>query len=159
MMEKYIYQKKMPPLPQNITELLETFSEISDIKEKFEFLIELAEDLENFPESQKIPENKIIGCASDAWIRITKDKNTDPSTGSVSDIIKISGTGDAVISKGILAFFIQCFKGLSASEILEMKPEFSDALLQSKIISSLSPSRANGANAMLEKIYAKCKQI
>lgn len=98
------------PLPQNITELLETFAEISDIKEKFEFLIELAEDLENFPESQKIPENKIIGCASDAWICITKDKNTDPSTGSVSDIIKISGTGDAVISKGILAFFIQCFE-------------------------------------------------
>jgi len=137
----------MKTLPQNITDLLQDFSKISDIKEKFEFLLEISEDLDAFPESQKTQENKIQGCASDAWVLIEGDVP-----------VKISGEGDAVISKGILGFFIQCFEGLSASEILQIKDDFPEIFTASGVISSLSPSRANGAKAMLDKIYSECKK-
>ena len=137
----------MKTLPSNITVLLQDFSEISDIKEKFEFLLEISEDLEFFPENQKIQENKIQGCASDAWILVEGDNP-----------VKISGEGDAVISKGILAFFIQCFEGLSASEILQIRDAFPEIFTESGVISSLSPSRANGAKAMLDKIYSECEK-
>ncbi len=140
----------MQIIPQNIKDLLDDFSQISDVREKFEFLIELAEDLEDFPESQKTIENKIAGCASDAWVVVSSD--------SAHSTVKISGTGDAVISKGILSFFIKCFEGLSAQEILLLQKTSPSLFIDSGVISSLSPSRANGARAMLEKIYNECKQ-
>ncbi len=141
----------MKKIPHHITHLLNDFVEISDIKEKFEFLIELAEELENFPESEKTEEHKIFGCASNMWITV---KNSPEK-----NIVKISGTGDAVISKGMLMFFIQCFKNLSAQEILDIKKNFPEIFLKSGVLSSLSPSRANGAKAMLEKIYEECKKL
>jgi cysteine desulfuration protein SufE len=146
----------MKILPKNITDLLEEFSGISDTKEKFEFLIELAEELPKFLPENKTPENKIIGCASDAWIKV----ETSPKKNiSGENIIQISGIGDAVISKGILSFFIQCFHGLSAKEILDIQKNFPDIFIDSGVITSLSPSRANGAKAMLEKIYSECSML
>jgi len=152
-------------LPKNITELLQDFSEISDIKERFEFLLEISEELENFPETLKTEEHKIQGCASNAWIVVSSEKieNSDTSTDSTgsreSSSVSISGTGDALISKGILAFFVQCFEGLSAQEILDIQKNFPEIFVESGVISSLSPSRANGAKAMLEKIYSECATL
>jgi len=139
-------------LPQNITDLLQDFSEISDIKERFEFLLEISEELEGFPETLKTEEHKIQGCASNAWIVVSPEKTEN-------SIIKISGTGDALISRGILAFFVQCFEGLSAQEILDIQKNFPEIFVESGVISSLSPSRANGAKAMLEKIYSECATL
>ncbi len=145
-------------LPQNLTDLLESFSEISDIKEKFQFLLEISEDLPEFSEELKIEKNKIQGCASDAWI-VVKNSDFDIAQSPDSVPIEISGTGDALISKGMIAFFREAFSGLTASEILEIQNGFPEIFLESGVITSLSPSRANGAKAMLQKIYSECEKI
>ena len=143
-------------LPQNLITLLEDFSEITDTRERFEFLIELAEELPEFSKENKTRENKIIGCASDAWVVVSEEKKSADFDSAQSPILKISGTGEAVISKGVLAFFHLAFKGCSAQEILNIPKNI---FLESRVINSLSPSRSNGANAMLDKIYSECEKL
>ena len=49
-------------------EILSELSAIPDSTEKLKFLLALAADLPEFPENEKIPKNKIQGCASNAYL-------------------------------------------------------------------------------------------
>lgn len=127
-------------IPKAIQELIDDFKELNSSTEQFQFFIELASELPAFPEEYKTDDYKIPGCASNAWVAV--QKNT-------SEKIEIFADAEALISKGFLAFFILGFEGCRAEEITQFDPEI---LQKEGIISSLSPSRANGALASLKKI-------
>lgn len=125
--------------------------EINDCEtqtEKFQYFIELSGEIPK--ENQLLPfekneETKILGCASDAWVKIEK----------ISDeTVRIKADADGAISKGFLAFFIVAFEEFTISEILEFSI---NDLHELGIISSLSPSRANGALSSLNKIHQLLK--
>ncbi len=124
----------------SFSSLLSSVSECTSNTERFELLIELAAELPPMPSNLKTPQNKIIGCASQAWI--AAEKKDDGS-------IQLWADGEAQISKGFLALLVEGLSGLSAQEILNT-PE--SELQQSGLITSLSPSRSNGALASFRKM-------
>jgi len=128
---------------KNMYTLAEEIKSCENQTEKFEYFIELANEIpqkNQLTEKEKNEENKILGCASDAWVVIEKQ----------DDKILIKADADGSISKGFLALFILGFEEATAQEILE----FSVNDLQNLgIIESLSPSRANGALSSLNKIH------
>lgn len=130
----------------SLQSVLQDFSECTSSTEKFEFLIELAKELPVFPEAYKIPENKILGCASSAWI--VAKKNTDGTFSFFAD-------ADAQIAKGFLAMLVLGFEGATKEEILATSETF---LKEYGITSSLSPSRANGALASFEALKKKVQE-
>ena len=128
---------------KNMYTLAEEIKSCENQTEKFEYFIELANEIpqkNQLTTEEKKEENKILGCASDAWVVIEKQ----------NDKILIKADADGSISKGFLALFILGFEEATAQEILE----FSVNDLQNLgIIESLSPSRANGALSSLNKIH------
>jgi len=129
-------------IPKHMQEMIDELQECETQTEKFQFFIDISEDLPVFDTSERIDENKILGCASDAWV--TARKNEDNK-------IILKGDAEAIISKGFLTFFILGFEDCTADEILSFTI---NDLSEYNIISSLSPSRANGALSSLNKIHS-----
>ena len=129
---------------QNLYDLAEDLQNCETQTEKFEYFIELSKEIpekNRLLDEEKLEENKILGCASDAWVVVKKQ----------NDSIVICADADGAISKGFLAFFIIGFEKATVQEILEFSV---NDLQELGVIESLSPSRANGAVSSLNKIHS-----
>ncbi|HID92203.1 TPA: SufE family protein, partial [Candidatus Peregrinibacteria bacterium] len=114
---------------QNIYDLAEEIKSCENQTEKFQYFIELANEIpkkNQLSVIEKNDENKILGCASNAWVFIEKIKNK----------IVIRADADGSISKGFLALFILGFEDATKKEILEFSV---NDLQELGIIESLSP--------------------
>ena len=134
---------------QNFYDLAEEIKSCENQTEKFQYFIELANEIpqkNQLEKTEKSEENKILGCASDAWVIAEKQ----------NDKIVIKADADGSISKGFLALFILGFEDATKKEILEFSV---NDLQELGIIESLSPSRANGALSSLNKIHKLVENI
>ncbi len=129
---------------QNLYDLAEDLQNCENQTEKFEYFIELLKEIpeqNRLSDEEKNESNKILGCASDAWVVVKKQ----------NDKVFICADADGAISKGFLAFFIIGFEDATVQEILEFSV---NDLQELGVIESLSPSRANGAVSSLNKIHS-----
>lgn len=133
-------------IPPSLQSIVDEYISLETPREKFQFLGELADELPPFDDTQKVPVNEVKGCASKAWIVITQNAGK----------IFISGEGEAQISKGILAFFSL---GLSGCTVEEIKNITDDDLKKTGILTSLSPSRSNGALSIWERIKKEVQMV
>ncbi|PSL06272.1 SufE family protein [Cecembia rubra] len=129
-------------------EIIEEFSILGDDKESTIFYImELGEQLPDFPEAERKEENIIKGCQSKVWliaqeegynIRFLADSNTD-------------------ITKGLISLLIRVLSGRTPKEIWEADLFFIDKIGMGNIIGS---QRSNGLAAMIKqmKLYALAYQ-
>jgi len=135
---------------QNIYDLANDLKECENNTEKFQYFIDLAKEIpkkNQLHTDEKNDENKILGCASDAWVVVECDINGK---------IIIRADADGLISKGFLTFFIIGFLDATKQEILEFSV---NDLQELGVIESLSPSRANGALSSLNKIHSLVSQL
>jgi cysteine desulfuration protein SufE len=120
-----------PPLPPALDRIIQRFQQISESKRRYEYLLYFAKRLPPFPENQKIPENRVSGCASQVYVTATIDG------GKVS----FQGDSDAQITKGLVGLLVEGLDGLTPPEIMQLTPDF---IQQTGLDVSLTPSRANG---------------
>jgi cysteine desulfuration protein SufE len=120
-----------PPLPPALDRIIQRFQQISESKRRYEYLLHFAKRLPPFPENQKIPENRVSGCASQVYITATMEG------GKVS----FQGDSDAQITKGLVGLLVEGLAELTPPEIIQLTPDF---IQQTGLDVSLTPSRANG---------------
>ena len=125
-------------------ELVEEFGLFDDWMGRYEYLIDLGKQLDEFPESWKIDQNKIQGCQSQVWIRSEMR----------DDRLHFTGTSDAAIVRGLIAVLFRVYNDRYPGEVLSTKPDF---ISQIGFAQHLSPTRSNGLHAMLESVYAQAK--
>lgn len=118
-------------LPDALARIVERFQRHSDPKRRYEQLLWYAKRVPDFPESDKLPENKVSGCVSQVYITA---KLTD---GKVS----FQGDSDAQLVKGLVGLLIEGLSGLTPTEISQVSPDF---IQDTGLNVSLTPSRANG---------------
>ncbi len=119
------------PLPSNLNRIVQRFKQRNDPKKRYEQLLWYAKKLEDLPESEKTPENKVKGCVSQVYI-----------TAALQDgKVWYQGDSDAQLVKGLVAFLIEGLNGLTPEEILNITPDFIE---ETGLKVSLTPSRANG---------------
>ncbi|MEB3339623.1 SufE family protein [Okeania sp.] len=118
-------------LPSALERIVKKFQRASSNKLRYEQLLWYAKKLPDFPEAEKIPENKVYGCQSQVYITANLDD------GKVS----YQGDSDAQLVKGLVAFLIEGLNGLTPQEIIEITPDF---IQETGLKASLTPSRANG---------------
>ena len=87
-------------------------------------------------------DNLLDGCQSRVWLIAEGD----------ADAIELRANSDAAIVSGLIALLLKIYSGRSARDILETEPEFISALGLDR---HLSPTRANGLHAMLNRIKAE----
>jgi cysteine desulfuration protein SufE len=129
----------MKPIDEIKKEIISEFEEFSDWQEKYQYLIELGEDLEEFPEDGKLKENLVPGCQSRVWL--LKELN--------QETVKFKADSDSSITKGMIALLVRVFSGQTKDIIKNTDLEF---LKQIGLDKHLSISRRNGLYSMVEKI-------
>lgn len=121
-------------------EIISEFEGLTDWMDRYQYIIELGEQLPPISEQLKAPQNLIEGCQSRVWIaaELDKDKRID-----------FAADSDALIVKGIVALLMRVLNHRTPQEILDADLYFIDRI---GLKDHLSPTRSNGLVAMVRQI-------
>jgi len=124
-------------------EIIEEFEVFEDWLDKYNYLIELSNDLPIMDPKFKTNEYLINGCQSKVWLR------ADLEDGK----IRFTADSDAIITKGIVSLLIRVLSDRDPAEILDTDLVFIDRI---GLRENLSPTRSNGLLSMVKqmKLYA-----
>ncbi len=123
--------------------IIEDFSIFDDWLDKYDYIIEIANDLPKLNDSFKVPENLINGCQSKVWLNAELKDNK----------IEFTAESDAIITKGIISLLIKVYNNRTPKEIMDSEIYFIGKI---GLEENLSPTRANGLLSMMKqiKLYA-----
>lgn len=138
----------MPSIKEIELEIAEEFAELENWEEKYDYLIELGQDMPPLDEAYKKDEHLIKGCQSSVWFVINCKEGK----------LKLAADSDSLIVKGIVAILQRMLSGQPAQAILE-----ADLILFEKLglWNHLSSQRSTGVTAILAHLKAaaeKCRQ-
>lgn len=128
-------------------DIISEFEVFDDWLDKYNYLIELSNDLPVMDPKFKTNEHLISGCQSKVWLK------PDLENGKVF----FTADSDAIITKGIVSLLIRVLSGYEPKEILDTDLFFIDRI---GLRENLSPTRSNGLLAMVKKmkLYALAYQ-
>lgn len=129
----------MKSLKEVKEEMVEEFSAYEDWLDKYEYLIDLGKELDDFPEGLKTDDRLIKGCQSRVWL----------DAGMDGDRLFFKADSDAIITKGIISMLVSVYSGRTPREIADDDFSFIDRL---GLRENLSPTRANGLASMIDTI-------
>ena len=134
----------MTTINQIQNEIIEEFSDFDDWMDRYQLLIDLGNEQQPLPESDKNEQNLIDGCQSRVWL--TADLTPD-------GLVHFEAESDALIVKGIVTLLIRVLSDHTPQDILDADLYFIDRI---GLREHLSPTRSNGLMAMLKqmKMYA-----
>lgn len=120
-------------------EIIEDFCELDNWMDRYQLLIDLGEDQEPLPESDKTAQNLIDGCQSRVWIVCEEHDGK----------LDFRAESDALIVKGIVSLVIRAVNHHTPQEILDSELYFIDRI---GLTEHLSPTRSNGLLAMIKQV-------
>nr|WP_300309461.1 SufE family protein [Halomonas sp.] len=126
-------------------ELLEEFELFDNWMDRYQYIIDMGKALPAFPDDWKLDELKIQGCQSNVWMRHERR----------GDALHFDAISDAAIVSGLIAVLMRIYNDRMPSDIVGTSPHFLKDLGLDK---HLSPTRSNGLNSMLERIYQVAHQ-
>ena len=128
-------------------DIVDEFSVFDDWLDRYNFLIELGNDLPGIDPKNRTNEYLINGCQSKVWLHAEL----------VDGKLIFNADSDAIIVKGIVALLVKLMNERTPSEILENDLTFIDGI---GLRQNLSPTRSNGLLAMVKKmrLYAMAYQ-
>jgi len=130
-------------IEQKQQEIIDEFAIFDDWLDKYQYIVDLGNMLEELPEEFVTDQNLIEGCQSKVWLV------ADYSDGKVYFRAK----SDAIIVKGIVSLLISVLSERTPDEILESNLHFIDEI---GLTEHLSPTRSNGLASMVKqmRLYA-----
>ena len=134
----------MTDFPPTTDELLETFEDLQEWDERYDFIIDLGRELPKATPELQTQENIVEGCMSTVWM--TAD------VAEPDGAVEIQADSDSIIVKGLIAVLLSFYHGKTASEIVES--DVSDYLKQLGLNQHLSPQRRNGLFSMIKRLKA-----
>ena len=120
-------------------EIISGFSLLTSWEDKYEYLIQLGQEMPVLAKEFKKKEHLISGCQSKVWL-VCKEINNK---------LYFYADSDALITKGIVAIIVILYSGVSAKEIINYKNSIFEKI---GLTEHLSMTRLNGLNKMLEQI-------
>ncbi len=124
-------------------EIIAEFEVFDDWLDKYNYLIELSNDLPIMDPRYKTSEYLINGCQSKVWLRADL----------VDGKIRFTADSDAIITKGIVSLLIRVLSERDPAEIMDTDLVFIERI---GLRENLSPTRSNGLLSMVKqmKLYA-----
>ena len=129
----------MKTLEEAKREIIEDFSMYDEWLDKYEYLIELGKNLEEYPEGEKTDDKLIKGCQSRVWLNSRQEDGR----------IFFNADSDAIITRGIISLLISVYSGRTPEEIAGDDFGFIEEI---GLKENLSPTRANGLVSMIARI-------
>jgi cysteine desulfuration protein SufE len=126
-------------------ELLEEFALFDDWHDKFQYIIELGDQLEPLPDQYRVDDNLVQGCQSNVWLVAQAHENNGNDTR-----VEFLADSDSQIVRGLIAILMMLMSGKSAHEIQQLDVE--SVFRKLELQRHLSRSRSNGLHAMIQRI-------
>ena len=133
-----------------IDEIINDFSVLDDWEDRYRYIIELGRKLEPLPDGQRMPANKVQGCASQVWLSTHVKQNGVRRYHFIGD-------SDALIVRGLIALLIALYSGKTAEEIEAIDAETVFARLE--LGSHLTAQRSNGLRSMMARIKSDARAV
>jgi cysteine desulfuration protein SufE len=124
-----------------LSDIIETFELLGDWDTRYQYLVELGEQLPPIRESERVEANRVKACMSKVWVYAWEDPDA-------AGHIHFGGDCDTGIIKGVLALLIQLADGKTLAEIETFDmDEFFERL---QLGEHLSPNRHVGVYAIVD---------
>ena len=123
-------------LPAAITELAADFAMLGPWTERYQYIIELGQQLPAFPAEKQNDAFLVKGCLSQVWMCVEQRQQR----------LYFQATSDSAIVCGLIAILLRVYNGLTADEVLQQPLSCFDAL---ELQAHLSPTRNNGLHLSL----------
>lgn len=123
-------------------DVFETFELLDGWEDRYRYIIDLGRKLPALPDEDRTDDNRVRGCTSQVWL-VAREEGPDHR-------LVFLGDSDAHIVRGLVALMLLIFSGRPRKAILETDAR---AILERLGLGRhLSPMRANGLFAMVERI-------
>jgi cysteine desulfuration protein SufE len=120
-------------------DIIDEFSIFTDWLDKYQYIIDMGQELGEFPENKKTEEFRIKGCQSSVWL-----------TAELADgKIIFKSDSDSSIVKGLASLMIRVLSNQKPDDIVNAKLEFIDKI---GLKDHLAPTRSNGLSAMIKQM-------
>jgi len=122
-------------------EIVDEFSLFNDWLNRYEYLIEMGDDIPLLEDEHKTDDHYIHGCQSDVWIRAEYDDE--------EGVLHFRGDSNAKITKGLAALIIRVADEQPPEAVAEAEFDFLDDI---GLHEHLSSQRNNGLEAMIDQM-------
>ena len=123
-------------------DVIDEFALFDDWMDKYAHLIEQARSLAPMDGALKTEANEVRGCQSKVWLHAERQGNA----------VRFFADSDALITKGLIALLLRVLDGQPASAVASAPLSFLAAI---GLQEHLSPTRANGLDAMVKRLRAE----
>ncbi|MDO6436909.1 SufE family protein [Cyclobacterium sp. 1_MG-2023] len=121
-------------------EIIGEFEILGDDKEStIYYIMELGDQLPEFPEKDKVEDNIIKGCQSKVWLTSSLEEGK----------VHFQADSNTDITKGLISLLIRVLSGQPADEIINADLYFIEKIGMGNIIGS---QRSNGLTAMIKQM-------
>lgn len=121
-------------------EIIGEFEILGDDKEStIYYIMELGDQLPEFPEKDKVEDNIIKGCQSKVWLTSSLEEGK----------VHFQADSNTDITKGLISLLIRVLSGRPADEIINADLYFIEKIGMGNIIGS---QRSNGLTAMIKQM-------
>jgi cysteine desulfuration protein SufE len=127
-------------LSVDASQALESFEQARGWEQRARLLMQWGERLEPLLDSEKHESNRVHGCESLVWLVATQ----------VDGHWRFKATSDARLLRGLLALLLVRVQGLASDELAEL--DLGQWFTRLGLERQLSPSRANGLHAVLQRM-------
>lgn len=135
---------------QTLNDIVETFELLGDWEQRYEYLVQLGEQLPPMPESLKTERNKVKGCMSQVWVHAYAVADGEGR-------IRYHGDCDTSIIKGVLALLIRLSNDKHSTQIAQL--DVDEIFTRLQLDEHLSPQRHIGVYAIVELMKAQARAL
>lgn len=96
------------PLPAPAQAVAAQFSGLADPKERYRLLLSFAKQLPVLPESERRPENRVMGCTAQAWVAASL---------TAQGVVSFAAASDSELTAGLAAVLVQALSGLTPQQV------------------------------------------
>ena len=134
----------------DIDEIVDNFEFLDDWDQRYQYLVELGENLEPLPDALKTAENWVKPCMSTVHVA------TETVPGSPG-LIRFRGDCDTAVIKGVLALLIDLMSYRSLADIHEL--DVDSLFTRLRLEENLSPNRHVGIYAIVDKMLERAEAL
>jgi cysteine desulfuration protein SufE len=132
----------------SIQDIVDAFELLGDWEARFQYLIELGEQLPPMPADLRTETWKVQGCVSQVWVHLREEG---------PDRAELEGDSETAIIKGVVALLVALCRGRSPQEIAGM--DFDALFGRLELAEHLSPNRHLGVYAIVDKISRQARAL
>ena len=134
----------MSDFPPTTAELFETFEDLEEWDERYDFIIDLGRELPALPAELQTEDNIVKGCMSLVWVV------TDVAGEGEEEKLNIQADSDSIIVKGLIVLLLSFYNNMSPQEVAAADVE--SYLGKLGLNQHLSPQRRNGLFSMVKRL-------